>query len=74
MKAYVQAFFIVGVLIPIVLHFVGRGRMPWWPDTVSLAIAFGVVAVLLVSKTRKDREINRRLWNAAKGFFESVLH
>ena len=40
--------------------------MPWWPDTVSMGIAFGVVAVLVVSKTRSEREQNRRLWKAMK--------
>ena len=40
--------------------------MPWWPDTVSMGIAFGVVAVLVVSKTRREREQNRRLWKAMK--------
>ena len=38
--------------------------MPWWPDTVSMGIAFGVVAVVVVSKTRREREMNRRLWKA----------
>jgi hypothetical protein len=40
--------------------------MPWWPDTVSMGIAFGVVAVLVVSKTRREREMNRRLWKALR--------
>jgi len=40
--------------------------MPWWPDTVSMGIAFGVVAVLVVSKSRSEREQNRRLWKALK--------
>jgi hypothetical protein len=40
--------------------------MPWWPDTVSMGIAFGACAVVMAWKTRADREMNRRLWNVLK--------
>jgi hypothetical protein len=63
-RVYVRAFVIAGVIIPIFLHVIARKAMPWWPDTVSMGIAFGVVAVLVVSKTRREREMNRRLWKA----------
>jgi hypothetical protein len=41
--------------------------MPWWPDTITLGIAFGFAAVVMVWRTPKDRETNRRLWKALKG-------
>ena len=65
-RVYVRAFVIAGVIIPIFLHVIASKAMPWWPDTVSLGIAFGVVAVLVVSKTRREREVNRRLWEALR--------
>jgi hypothetical protein len=66
MKVYVKTFLIAGVVIPIFLHMVASERMPWWPDTVSVGIASGAVAVVLVSKVRTDREMNRRVWKALK--------
>jgi hypothetical protein len=65
-RVYVRTFLIAGVIIPIFLHVIASKAMPWWPDTVSMGIAFGVVAVLVVSKTRSEREQNRRLWKALK--------
>jgi hypothetical protein len=65
-RIYVRAFLIAGVIIPIVLHVIASKAMPWWPDTVSMGIAFGVVAVVLVSKARREREQKRRFWNALK--------
>jgi hypothetical protein len=65
-RVYVRTFLIAGVIIPIVLHVIASKAMPWWPDTVSMGIVFGVVAVLVVSKTRREREQNRRLWKALK--------
>ena len=66
MKVYVKTFVIAGVIIPIFLHVVATEVMPWWPDTVSMGVAFGTTAVLMVSKFRTDRETNRRLWHALK--------
>lgn len=66
MQIHVRTFLIAGVVIPIFLHVIASKAMPWWPDTVSMGIAFGVVAVLIVSKTRREREMNRRLWKALK--------
>ena len=65
-RVYVRAFLIAGVIIPIVLHVIASKAMPWWPDTVSMGIAFGVVAVLVVWKARSEREQNRRLWKALR--------
>ena len=63
-RVYVRAFVIAGVIIPIVLHVIASKAMPWWPDTVSMGIVFGVVAVVVVSKNQSGREANRRLWKA----------
>jgi hypothetical protein len=63
-RVYVRAFLIAGVIIPIVLHVIASKAMPWWPDTVSMGIAFGVVAVVIVSRNQRQREVNRRLWKA----------
>ena len=63
---YVKTFMIAGVIVPIVLHVLNSQLMPWWPDTVSMGIAFGVAAVMIVYKFRTDREMNGRLWKALK--------
>jgi len=63
-RVYVRALVIAGIIIPIVLHVIASKAMPWWPDTVSMGIVFGVVAVVVVSKHRSGREANRRLWKA----------
>jgi predicted membrane channel-forming protein YqfA (hemolysin III family) len=72
MKTYANAFLIAGVIIPIVLHVVASKSMPWWPDTVSMGIAFGATALVIVWKDRKDRETRRRLWNALRAFGEAI--
>ncbi len=66
MKTYAKAVLVAGVIIPILLHMVAGESMPWWPDTVSMGIAFGAAAFVVVWKTRIERETNRRLWNALK--------
>jgi hypothetical protein len=63
MQTYVKAFLIAGVIVPIFLHMIASESMPWWPDTVSMGIAFGACAVVLVWKARTDREMNHRVWN-----------
>jgi hypothetical protein len=65
-SVYVKTFLIAGVIVPVVLHVLNRKAMPWWPDTVSMGVVFGIVAVLGVYRTRKDHEMNRRLWRALK--------
>ena len=74
MNTYVKAFLIGGIVIPTVLHFLKPSSMPWWPDTVTLGVGFGVVAVVLVWKRRKDRELNSRMWNAIKPFVRRRLN
>jgi len=66
MKTYATAVLLAGVVIPILLHMVANESMPWWPDTVSMGIAFGAAALAVVWKTRIERETNRRLWSALK--------
>jgi hypothetical protein len=66
MKFYAKTFLLAGVILPVILHMLAREAMPSWPDTVSLGLAFGVAAVLIAQKTRRDREMNRRLWKALK--------
>ena len=65
-SVYVKTFMIAGVAIPIALHVLNSNVMPWWPDTVSMGIAFGAAAVIMVYKVRTDRDMNRRLWKAVK--------
>jgi hypothetical protein len=66
MRRYVTTVLIVGGVIPILLHVVAADRMPWWPDTVTMAIGFGAFAVAAVWKARAEREMNHRLWSALK--------
>jgi hypothetical protein len=70
LTVYARTFLIAGVVIPIVLHLIASDAMPWWPDTVSMGIAFGGAAVVIASKARTDREMNRRLWK----WLKSRLH
>ena len=72
MKTYANALLIAGVILPILLHLAAREAMPWWPDTVSMGVAFGVAAIAIVWKDRKDRETRRRLWNALRALGEAV--
>ena len=72
MKTHATVFLIAGVIIPTLLHIVNPESMPWWPDTVSMGIAFGAAAVAIVWKHRKDREARRRLWEALRAIGEAV--
>jgi hypothetical protein len=66
MKPYAQAFLLAGVVLPCILHLVASDKMPWWPDTISLGVAFGFAAAVMAWKTRKDREVQRRLWKGVE--------
>jgi len=72
MKTYASALLIAGVIIPTLLHMAAREAMPWWPDTVSMGIAFGAAAVAMVWQDRKDREQRRRFWNALRAVGEAI--
>jgi hypothetical protein len=66
MKSYVWAFVVAGVIIPVLLHTLAAPSTPWWPDAITLGMGFGAAAIVIVWKTRKEREMNRRLWRALK--------
>jgi hypothetical protein len=66
MKAYLIALVMAGAILPMLLHQASPELMPWWPDTVSMGIAFGAASLAIVWKDRKDRETRRRLWNTLK--------
>lgn len=66
MKSVTRAFFVAGVVLPCFLHVIAPDKMPWWPDTISLGLAFGFTAAVIAWRTPQDREMNRRIWNTAK--------
>jgi peptidoglycan/LPS O-acetylase OafA/YrhL len=72
-RTYATAFLVAGVIIPIVLHMIASESMPWWPDTVSMGLAFGAAAVAIVWKARIDREANRRIWKALKRAVNAII-
>ena len=72
MKIYFRAFLIAGVIIPIFLHVIASKAMPWWPDTVSMGLAFGAAAIVMVWQDRKDRETRHRLWNALRDMGHAI--
>jgi hypothetical protein len=72
MKTYTTAVVVAGVIIPLLLHMVASESMPWWPDTVSMGIAFGTAAIAMVWKGRQDRETRRRLWNALRDLGQAI--
>lgn len=72
MNGYLRAFGIAGVILPLVLHMIAPDSMPWWPDTVSMGIAFGVAALAMVWQARKDRESRRRMWDALRAMGEAI--
>ncbi len=71
-RIYVRTFLIAGVIIPIFLHVIASKAMPWWPDTVSIGIAFGAAAIAMVWKHQHDRETRRRLWNALRAMGQAI--
>ena len=66
MKFYVKTFLIAGAVIGTFFHVVTREPMPWWPDTFTMAVIFGTLAVIVAVKARTERETNRRLWSGLK--------
>jgi hypothetical protein len=65
-SVYVKTFVIAGIVIPICLHIANSKAMPWWPDTISMGLAFGIAGVVMVSRARADRAMKRRMWQALK--------
>ena len=66
MMLYVKTFLFVGVISGIVIHFVTRESMPWWPDTAVMGATFGTMAALGMYQHHRT---NRLVWNALKGVF-----
>jgi hypothetical protein len=66
MKGYLKAFLIGGVAFPLTLHLIAPAAMPWWPDTASVGMVAGAVAIAFVWKSRVDREMNRRMRKVIK--------
>ena len=65
-SVYIRTFVIGGVVIPVLLHLANSKAMPWWPDTISMGLAFGIAGVVLVSRARSDRAMKRRMRQALK--------
>ena len=72
MRHYLIAFAAAGIVLPLLLHLLAPASMPWWPDTVSMGIAFGVTALVMVWKQRKDSEARRRTWIALRAVGEAI--
>ena len=72
MMTYTTAFLIAGLVIPTLLHVAAPDAMPWWPDTVSMGLAFGAAAIVMVWQDRKDRETRHRLWNALRDMGHAI--
>jgi hypothetical protein len=66
MKLFLKTFLLAGSIMGVIVHFVTRESMPWWPDTVVMGAAFGTIAAL---GTYQHRRTNRLVWNALKGAF-----
>ena len=65
-SVYIKTLVMAGIVIPTCLHLANSKAMPWWPDTISMGLAFGVAGVIMVSRARADRAMKRRLWQALK--------
>jgi hypothetical protein len=72
MKGYLTAFVTAGIILPLLLHMVAPESMPWWPDTVSMGIAFGLASLAMVWQARKDREMRRRVWVALRAIGDAI--
>ena len=66
MMLYVKTFLLVGLISGIIVHFVTRESMPWWPDTAVMGATFGTMAALGIYQHHRT---NRLVWNALKGVF-----
>jgi hypothetical protein len=66
MMFYLKAFLLVGLSFGVLVHFVTRQSMPWWPDTMIMGATGGAMATLSLFQHRRTRGI---LWNALKASF-----
>jgi hypothetical protein len=65
-KLYLKTFFLVGISVGVLIHFVTQESMPWWPDTVVMGGTFGTLAAFSVFQHHRT---NRLTWNALKRAF-----
>jgi hypothetical protein len=72
MRLYLTVFLFAGLAVSMALHLVAADRMPWWPDTVSLGITFGIGAVVTAWKVRADHEMNARLWSVLEAWGAAI--
>jgi hypothetical protein len=63
---YLKTFLLAGLILGIIVHFVTRESMPWWPDTAVMGAMFGTMGALGMYQHHRT---NRLLWNALKGVF-----
>jgi hypothetical protein len=68
-RRYLKTFLIAGSILGVVVHFVTRESMPWWPDTAIMGATFGTVAMLAVYSHERNRRTNQPIWNALKRAF-----
>jgi hypothetical protein len=68
-KLYLKTFLIAGSLLGVMVHFVTRESMPWWPDTAIMGATFGTVATLVLFQHQSRRRSNQVIWTALKRAF-----
>ena len=66
MTFYLKAFLLVGLSVGVVVHFVTRQPMPWWPDTVIMGGTGGALVTLSLFQHRRTRGA---LWKVLKAPF-----
>ena len=69
MKLYLKTFLIAGSILGVIVHFVTRESMPWWPDTAIMGVTFGTIAMLAAYHHESNRRTNQLIWNALKHVF-----
>ena len=58
---YVKTFLAVGVTMGVIVHYVTREAMPWWPDTAIMGATFGTMAA---TGMLQHHRTHRRFWYA----------
>ncbi len=61
MRGYLVAIVVGGIALPLLMHFISPAAMPWWPDTVSVALAGAATAPIILWRTRADRAFRHRV-------------
>lgn len=74
MRLVGMAFLAASVTLGVLVHFITRQEMAWWPDTAIIGASLGGLATLIVFKAvRVDLPLNRALFRgirAAVGAFK----